>query len=146
MYEILILLTVLGMGTIFGIALTATVVVHPLLLQVKSTTAIEVFKPFFDRTHKSVLVLSIVVSLTALGASLLSGEWSWFIISLIMHLNGPYTIFAMMPLNHRLMADEVDPNSEETLSDLHRWGKLHAVRTVLNGIVFILFLLNIIYR
>lgn len=145
MYEILILLTIIGMGAIFGIALCATVVVHPLLLQVKSATAIEVFKPFFNRTHMSVLILSIFVSLTALGASFVSGEWSWFIISLLMHLNGPYTIFAMMPLNHRLMEDDVNPDSEQTQSDLHRWGNLHAVRTILNGMVFILFIINLIY-
>ena len=134
------------MGAIFGIALAATVVVHPLLLQVKNTTAIEVFKPFFERTHKSVLILSIFVSLTALGASLVSGDWSWFIISLLMHLNGPYTIFAMMPLNNRLMTNGVDPDSEQTKLDLRRWGNLHAIRTILNGVVFILFLVNLIYR
>ncbi len=145
MYEIFIIITILGMGAIFGIALAATVVVHPLLLSVKSTTAIEVFKPFFEKTHKSMLILSIVVSLTALGASLISGEWSWFIISLIMHLNGPYTIFAMMPLNNRLMAEGVDPDSEQTQSDLVKWGGLHGVRTVLNGFVFGLFLVNLIY-
>jgi len=38
MYEIFIIITILGMGAIFGIALAATVVVHPLLLSVKSTT------------------------------------------------------------------------------------------------------------
>lgn len=145
MYEISILLIILGMGIIFGVALTASIVVHPILLSVKRKTAIEVFKPFFDRTHVIVLILSIGVSLLALLASILSGNWWWFGISLIMHLNGPYTIFMMMPLNHRLMADDVDSESEQTASDLRKWGSLHAVRTLMNGTVFTLFIILLVY-
>lgn len=133
------------MGAIFGVALTASIVVHPILTTVKRTTAIEVFKPFFDKTHIIVLVLSITVSLIALVSSLISGQWSWFIISLFMHLNGPYTIFLMMPLNHRLMADGVNPDSEQTKNDLIKWGSLHAFRTLLNGVIFIAFVINLIY-
>jgi len=145
MYEILILLTILGMGAIFGIALSASIVVHPLLLKVKRSTAVEVFKPFFHRTHNSVMILSVLVTLAALTASFISGEWSWFIIALMMHLNGPYTFFMMMPLNNRLMEETVNPDSDQTEADLVRWGSLHAVRTLLNGIVFVLFLANLIY-
>lgn len=145
MYDIFILLIILGMGAIFGTALTASIVVHPILTVVKRSTAIEVFKPFFDKTHVIVLVLSIIVSLLCLVASILSGNWSWFVISLIMHLNGPYTIFLMMPLNRRLMSKDVDPESEQTQKDLIKWGSLHAVRTIVNGLVFIIFISNLIY-
>ncbi|MFW5427509.1 MAG: DUF1772 domain-containing protein [Methylophagaceae bacterium] len=145
MYEISILLIILGMGVIFGVALTASIVVHPILISVKRTTAIEIFKPFFDSTHVIVLILSIGVSLLALLASILSGNWWWFGISLIMHLNGPYTIFMMMPLNHRLMADDVDPESEQTARDLQKWGSLHAVRTLMNGVIFITFIILQVY-
>lgn len=145
MYEVSILLIILGMGAIFGVALTASIVVHPILITAERKTAIEVFKPFFDRTHVIVLILSIGVSLLALLASILSGNWWWFGVSLIMHLNGPYTIFMMMPLNHRLMADDVDPESEQTASDLQKWGSLHALRTLMNGTVFILFIILLVY-
>ena len=125
------------MGARFGIALTATVVVHPILTKAKKLTAIEVFKSFFDKTHVVVLVMSITVSVLALGVSIISDNWWWFGISLVMHLNGPYTIFFMMPLNRRLMDENVDPLSEQTRLDIIKWGGLHAVRTVLNGAVFI---------
>lgn len=62
-----------------------------------------------------------------------------------MHLNGPYTLKFMMPTNNRLMADNLDPNSEQTISDLKNWGKLHAVRTIWNGLVFSGFLLLAIF-
>ena len=38
------------------------------------------------------------------------------------------------------MADDVDPNSQQTIADLKNWGGLHAVRTVWNGGIFISFL------
>ena len=93
MTDILILLILLLMGAQFGIALTATVIVHPILVIAKKVTAIEVFKPFFDKTHVWVLVLSIIVTVLALVYSIMTGNWWWFGISMLMHLNGPYTIF-----------------------------------------------------
>ena len=146
MTDLLILLILLLIGAQFGIALTATVIVHPILVMAKKATAIEVFKPFFDKTHIWILVLSIIVTLLALVFSIKTGNWWWFGISMIMHLNGPYTIFFMMPLNRRLMDKNVDPLSEQTASDIKKWGRLHLVRTILNGLIFIGFIVLTIYR
>ena len=137
MTDILIILILLLMGAQFGIALTATVIVHPILVMAKKVTAIEVFKPFFDKTHIWVLVLSIIVTLLALAYSIMTANWWWFGIAMLMHLNGPYTVFFMMPLNRRLMDEGVDPLSEQTASDIQKWGGLHLVRTILNGLIFI---------
>jgi len=145
MTDLLILLILFFMGAQFGIALTATVIVHPILVMAKKVTAIEVFKPFFDKTHIWVLVLSIIVTLLALAYSLMTGHWWWFGISMLMHLNGPYTILFMMPLNRRLMDENVDPLSEQTASDIRKWGGLHLVRTILNGLIFISFIVLTVY-
>ena len=91
---------------------------------------------FFHKTHKLVLSLSIAVSLVALALSIASGNWWWFAIAMLMHLNGPYTLKCMMPLNHRLMSDDLDVESEGAASDLKKWGKLHGVRTIWNLLIF----------
>ena len=122
MNELLIVSILLLMGAQFGIALTATVIVHPILLMAKKTTAIEVFKPFFDKTHIWVLILSIIVTLLALAYSIVTENWWWFGTSMLMHLNGPYTIVYMMPLNRRLMDPDVDPTSEQTANDIKKMG------------------------
>lgn len=140
MNELLIVSILLLMGAQFGIALTATVIVHPILLMAKKTTAIEVFKPFFDKTHIWVLILSIIVTLLALAYSILTENWWWFGTSMLMHLNGPYTIVYMMPLNRRLMDPDVDPTSEQTANDIKKWGTLHLARTLLNGVIFLAFI------
>ena len=147
MTNLLIFLIILIMGAQFGIALASSILVHPILKEVSKPAAIEVFKPFFHKTHNSVLTLSIIVSILALVLSYLTGNWWWFGISLLMHLNGPYTLKFMMPTNRRLMEDNVDPNSEQTIFDLKNWGKLHAVRTVWNGLIFCGFIaLSVFYQ
>lgn len=143
--DLLITLLIFLMGSQFGVALTSSVIVHPILKMISRTAAIEVFKPFFDKTHKVVLYMSIVVSVLALIVSIITKNWWWFGISLLMHLNGPYTIFTMMPLNRRLMEDDVDPNSEQTKNDLLKWGSLHAVRTVWNGFIFLAFIVLLMF-
>ncbi len=146
MTNLLILLIILIMGTQFGVAFASSVIVHPILKEVKRPTAIEVFKPFFDKTHKAVLTMSIIVSILALILSFTTSNWWWFGISLLMHLNGPYTLKFMMPTNRRLMEENVDPNSEQTKSDLSNWGNLHGVRTVWNGLIFIGFIALLVYQ
>lgn len=141
MLSFLIVLTVFLTGAMFGTALASSIIVHPILVEVKRSTAIEVFKPFFDKTHKVVLILAAVIAVLALTVSIVSGEWSWFIVSLLMHLNGPYTLKLMMPTNRRLMDENVDPESDETKADLINWGKLHWVRTIWNGLIFLAFVI-----
>jgi Domain of unknown function (DUF1772) len=43
----------------------------------------------------------------------------------------PFTFAAIMPTNHRLLAPDRDLASAETRALLVRWGRLHAVRTVM---------------
>ena len=79
----ILLLTV--MGTQFGIALASSIIVHPILIQISRPAAIEVFKPFFHKTHNSMITMSIIVSLLALLMSYFTNSWWWFGISLLMH-------------------------------------------------------------
>ena len=146
MNEILNLFILFLMGAQFGIALTSSVIVHPILIMSKKETAIEVFKPFFNKTHIWVLALSIIVTVLALIYSIMIGNWWWFGISMLMHLNGPYTVFFMMPINNRLMDKDVDPLSEQTSIDVKKWGSLHLIRTILNGFIFLGFIILTIYN
>ena len=44
----------------------------------------------------------------------------------------PFTLIVIMPTNHRLLGIDPDTSSVESRDLLIRWGKLHAVRTVLS--------------
>jgi len=146
MTNIVISLLILIIGAQFGVAFASSVIVHPILKEVQRPTAIAVFKPFFNKTHKSMITMSIIVTVLALTISLLISNWWWFGVSLLMHINGPYTLKFMMPTNNRLMAEGVDPDSKQTISDLQNWGGLHAVRTVWNGLIFLAFIVLTVYH
>jgi hypothetical protein len=79
-----------------------------------------------------------LVAVCTLIVSFMTGNWLWFIAALIQQIIGPYTIFVLMPLNRRLMAEDADPNNSALLADLKRWGGLHLVRTLINTISFVL--------
>ena len=146
MTDILIGFILIIMGIQFGVALTATLIVHPILVMTKKTTAIDFFKPFFDKTHIMVFILSIFVTILALIYSLFSGDLWWFATSLLLFLNIPYTMIFIMPLNRRLMNENVNPFSKQTENDLKKWGKLHLARTLLNGIIFLAFIILTIFK
>lgn len=43
----------------------------------------------------------------------------------------PFTLLVVKPTNDRLLEPNRDLSSRETRSLLERWGRLHAVRTIL---------------
>lgn len=140
MWSPTVFITLFLSGGIFGLALAATLVVHPAMLRISRSAAVELFTPFYQLSFKWQLPLSIVASLGALVAAYLSSNWYWLIGVALMQANGPYTAKAMMPTNRRLMDETLDPNSKEAEADLTAWGKLHLVRTALNGLAVCVFL------
>ena len=51
----------------------------------------------------------------------------------------PFTFTAIIPPNHALLAPERDLSSPETRALLEKWGRLHAVRSVLSLLASLVF-------
>lgn len=62
------------------------------------------------------------------------GGWQWLVGALVMLANWPYTLVVMAPLNNRLMAMTESDAGQATTDMIRKWGRLHAVRTVLGVI------------
>ena len=139
MLTLLIVLNLSFMAAIFGYALACTSVVHPAMLATSRQTSVEFFKPFFHKSKDVQLIFSLVVMGLSFFISFMGGNWAWFIGGVILQLSGPYTIKILMPVNNRIMAEGADINSEQMTKDLGNWGKLHLPRTLLAGVIFILF-------
>jgi len=45
-----------------------------------------------------------------------------------------------MPINRQLLDPNRPPYAPDTAELLQRWGRLHAIRTALSGLAFIIFL------
>ena len=48
----------------------------------------------------------------------------------------PFTLIVMLPTNNRLLAPAFARESPEAAALLHRWGQLHAVRSVASALAF----------
>ena len=136
--EILQLLAVIVAGIVTGGAWAYTLEIHPALIKAQPRSSLDVFTPMFHHANRIQPLLGGGIAVATLIVSFITGNWFWFIAALIMQVIGPYTIFVLMPLNRRLMAEDADPNSPALLADLKRWGGLHLVRTLTNTVSFVL--------
>lgn len=134
--EILQLLAVMVAGIITGGAWAYTLEIHPALTKAPPRSSLDVFTPMFHHANRMQPMLGAFVAVITLVISLMTGRWLWFIAALIMQVIGPYTIFILMPVNRRLMAEDADPNDPALLKDLKDWGGLHLVRTLINTVGF----------
>jgi hypothetical protein len=69
------------------------------------------------------------------------GKCLWWLIAGVL-LGGviPFTLIVILPTNKRLLNPTLDKRPAEAERLLARWGRLHAVRSVLSGLALLLFL------
>lgn len=139
MLDLLAILNLILMASVFGYAVSASAVAHPAMMDSSREVAVGFFKPFFHRSAHLQLILSLIVLGIALLQGLLGAGWMWFAGAFVLQLSGPYTIKILMPVNNRIMADGADVHSEDMGRDLGGWGKLHMPRTILATLAFVLF-------
>ena len=71
---------------------------------------------------------------------LLSGDARWLGGAVCIGLVIPFTLIGIMPTNRRLLTPGRDLTSSDTRALLAKWGKLHAVRSVLSFIASVVYL------
>jgi hypothetical protein len=72
-------------------------------------------------------------------ASVLAPDCRWVAGSILLLANGSFTLFAIMPVNRRLMAMQEPEAGAESRAMLVRWGKLHDIRSALGFATTLLF-------
>ncbi len=78
----------------------------------------------------------VVGLLAAVGAWWRAGHTGLLVGGLLLGAVVPFTLLGILPTNRRLLARNLDPESAEAAALLARWGRLHAVRSVLGGLAF----------
>ena len=71
-------------------------------------------------------------SLLAIAAWLIGAGLVWLLAGLVLGSVVPFTLLVMWPTNIQLEDSGLDTSSELARSLLVRWGRLHAVRSVLS--------------
>ena len=136
----LLILATLAAGLFAGAAIYITAVEHPARLACGAELAVREFAPSYHRAT----LMQAPLALVGCAAGIVAGwQRSDFVLALAATLLGavvPFTLAIMLPTNKRLLNPALDARSPAALELLVRWGRLHAVRSVLGGASFVIFL------
>ena len=127
-----------------GAAIYINLVEHPARMGCDTKTAATVWAPSYKKATVMQAPLAILSFLAGVGAWLLGGGMLWLIGAVLIGLVVPFTFVAVMPTNNQLLAAGRDLSSAETRSLLEKWGRLHAVRSVLSFLASIVYLVSLI--
>jgi len=137
---ILALVATLASGIFFGAALYINLVEQPARLSCGIPFAVTQWRPSYKRGTLMQAPLALVGSVVAFLAWRSYGTVTWFIGGSLFLLVVPITLLVILPTNRLLESQSLDVGSEEAERLLRRWGRLHAIRTILSGTAFLLFL------
>jgi hypothetical protein len=137
------LVATLASGIFAGAAVYVNFVEQPARLSCGVEQAVTEWKPSYKRGTLMQAPLAAVGSLAALVSWWSDRGMGWLIGGLLLLLIIPFTLVAILPTNKRLENRELDLRSAEAGNLLRRWGRLHAVRSVLSVVSFVMFLLSL---
>jgi uncharacterized membrane protein len=125
-------IAVLSCTLFAGAAVYINLVEHPARMGCDTKTAAAVWAPSYRRATLMQAPLAILSFLAGGVAWLFSGAILWLLGALLIGSVVPFTFIAIMPTNHQLLAPGRDLGSSETRSLLEKWGRLHAIRSLLS--------------
>lgn len=85
--------------------------------------------------------LAALAFLAAIGAWLASSKIAWLLGGVLIFAVIPFTLIVILPTNKKLLDPSLDRTSETARRLLVQWGTLHAARTVLSIVAFLVFVL-----
>jgi len=143
MLSILEFVASLSSALFAGAAIYINLVEHPARMGCDTKTAATLWAPSYKRATPMQASLAIVGSLAGVAAWLAGGGVLWLVAALPIGAVVPFTLLAIKPTNHRLLAPGRDLASPETRALLEKWGRLHAVRSALSLAASVLYVASL---
>lgn len=140
------LLAALCCALFTGAAIYINLVEHPARMVCDTKIAATVWAPSYKRAAIMQASLAILSFLTGVAAWFLSGGFLWLVGAALIGLVVPFTLVVIRPTNNQLLEPQRDLASAETRALLEKWGKLHAVRSVLSLAATFLYLVLLLER
>ena len=140
MLTILEFLATLCSALFAGAALYINLVEHPTRMGCDTKTAATVWAPSYKRAAVMQASLAVLGALAGALAWLLGGGLQWLAGALLLGSVVPFTLVVIKPTNNQLLDPGRDLESAQTRALLEKWGRLHAVRSVLSLLATVLFL------
>jgi membrane protein YdbS with pleckstrin-like domain len=98
------------------------------------------FPPSYRPGTITQVTLAAVCLLSSIAAWLAGATFWWVVAGVLQVSVIPFTLIVILPTNKRLLSPTLHRRSVEAERLLARWGRLHAVRSVLSGVSLLLFL------
>lgn len=133
------LLSTLSAGLFAGAALYITAVEHPVRAGLSTAAAATQWAPSYQRATWMQAPLALASLFSGTAAFLMGAGLGWLVAALLIGAVVPVTFMIIMPTNRQLLEADRDLGSAQTRLLLARRGQLHALRTVLSLMAFILF-------
>lgn len=114
-----------------GAALYITLAEHPTRLKLETKLAAAQWVPSYAPAARMQAPSALVSFVAGTIVWLTDGDIAWLVAALLIGLVVPFTLLIIKPTNDKLLERDRDLSSRETRFLLERWGRLHAVRTVL---------------
>ena len=129
-----------------GAAFYITLVEHPGRMQCGVELAATEFAPSYRRATVMQATCAALGLLASIAAWIAGASFWWLIAGILLGSVIPFTLIVILPTNKRLLDPTLDKRSAEAERLLSRWGRLHAVRSVLSGSALLLLLYLAIFK
>src|SRR5215469_12733205 len=145
MRQIAEFIAVLSCAMFTGAAVYITFIEHPARMQCGVELAATEFAPSYRRATVMQATCAAVGLLSSVAAWLAGASFWWLVAGVLLGSVIPFTLVVILPTNKRLLDPTLDKRSAEAERLLSRWGRLHAVRSVLSGLALLLFLYLLVF-
>lgn len=134
------MISTLSAGLFAGASVYINLVEHPARMECGTGLAVTEFAPSYRRAAVLQGALAAAGFLSAAAAWLTGATVWWLVGGVVLLAVIPFTLVVIFPTNKQILDSSLDKNSELASKLLTRWGRLHAVRSVLGLISFLIFI------
>ena len=138
------LIATLSSGLFTGASIYINLVEHPARMQTGIRPALAEFAPSYHRATVTQVSLAVVGFLSALIAWRFRSDVRWLIGGGLLVSVVPFRALVILPTNKRLLDPATANDLDLAEKLLTRWGRLHAVRSVLSLASLLMFLLLLV--
>ena len=134
------LIATLSSGLFAGAAIYINLVEHPARMQTGIRPALTEFAPSYKRATVTQVSLAVAGFLSTLIAWRSRSDARWLLGGGLLVSVVPFTALVILPTNKKLLDPETANDLDLAERLLTRWGRLHAVRSVLSLASLLMFL------